>query len=225
LDSLELMRAEVLGHDDRAGGPWLLNANRNDWRKRPELTLRAFATVAECHRDARLVLHCNPSRRNLDLRSERARLGLEDRVILTRDEPRSRWSERRLSRLYACCEIGVNSAMAEGWGLVAFEHALHGAAQVMPRHAALAEIWGDAPVWVPTGEQTRLDDVFDGAQPDEDALSTILLDLVAYPDHARRAGQACQQRTQDPTLSWNEIGKRWRTLVAEVRSFSRTRLS
>jgi glycosyltransferase involved in cell wall biosynthesis len=95
----------------------------------------------------------------------------------------------------------------------------------MPRHAALAEIWGDAPVWVPTGEQTRVDGVFDGAQLDVDALSTILLDLVAHPEHARRAGQACQQRAQDPTLSWQEIGARWRTLVAEVRGFSRTRVS
>ena len=113
-------------------------------------------------------MHCNPRRRNLNLRDERARLGLDDRVILTRDEPPTRWSEHRLSRLYACCEIGVSSTMAEGWGLIAFEHALHGAAQVMPRHAALAEIWGDAPVWAPLGQQMRVDRVFDGAEPQVD---------------------------------------------------------
>lgn len=220
LHSRELMRAEVLGDDGPTSGPWLLNANRNDWRKRPELTLQAFAAVAERHPDARLVLHCIPQRHNLDLRTERARLGLADRVILTRDQRRSPWSEQRLSRLYACCEIGVSSTMAEGWGLVAFEHALHGAAQVMPRHAALAEIWGDAPVWAPTGEQTRVDRVFHGAPPHVDALSALLLDLVARPEHTRRAGQACQRRARDPALSWHDVGARWRTLITEALCFA-----
>jgi D-inositol-3-phosphate glycosyltransferase len=210
------MRAELLPDQDPGAGPWLLHANRNDWRKRPELTMQAFAAVAERHPRARLVMHSNLRRRDLDLRVERARLGLEDRVILTRDAPPTRWSESRLSRLYACCEIGVSSTMAEGWGLVAFEHALHGAAQVMPRHAALGEIWGDAPAWAPVGRQMRVDGVFDGAEPRVDALAAILLGLVERPEVARSVGQACERRARDPALSWDAVGAQWRTLVSEV---------
>lgn len=223
IDSRERMRADLLPDQDPGVGPWLLHANRNDWRKRPELTMQAFAAVAERHPQARLVMHSNLRRRNLDLRVERARLGLEDRVILTHDEPATRWSEPRLSCLYACCEIGVSSTMAEGWGLVAFEHALHGAAQVMPRHAALAEIWGDAPVWTPVGRQLRVDGVFDGAQPRVDALAAILLDLVGHPEVARSVGQACERRARDPALSWDAVGAQWRALVADVLASGRFR--
>ena len=114
----ELIRAARIPDAGSVAGPWLLNANRNDWRKRPELTMRAFAPIAERHPDARLLMHCNPRRHDMDLRIERARLGLVDRVILTRDENQRPWPEERLSQLYASCEIGVSTTMAEAWGLV-----------------------------------------------------------------------------------------------------------
>jgi D-inositol-3-phosphate glycosyltransferase len=211
-----LIRAALIPDAGSVSGPWLLNANRNDWRKRPELTMRAFAPIAERHPDARLVMHCNPRRHDMDLRIERARLDLGDRVVLTLDENQQPWPEERLSRLYASCEIGVSSTMAEAWGLVAFEHALHGAAQVMPRHAGLAEIWGDAPLWVPLGQRTRVDMTFGGGEPQVDALTAILLNLIQCPQDIRSAGQACQRRAVDPSLSWETVGTQWLTLIAKV---------
>jgi hypothetical protein len=212
----ELMRAALIPDAGSVAGPWLLNANRNDWRKRPELTMRAFAPIAERHPDARLVMHCNPCRHDMDLRIERARLGLVDRVILTRDANQRPWPEERLSLLYASCEIGVSTTMAEAWGLVAFEHARHGAAQVMPRHAGLAEIWGDAPVWVPLGQRTRVDMTFGGAEPQVDPLTAILLNLIEHPPDMHSAGRACQRRARDPSLSWETVGTQWLTLIAKL---------
>jgi hypothetical protein len=43
------MRAALIPDAGSVAGPWLLNANRNDRRKRPELTMRAFAPIAERH--------------------------------------------------------------------------------------------------------------------------------------------------------------------------------
>lgn len=212
----ELIRKALIPDTGSVSGPWLLNANRNDWRKRPELTMRAFAPIAKRHPDARLVLHCNPRRRDMDLRIERARLDLGDQVMLTRDENQPPWPEDRLTLLYASCEIGVSSTMAEAWGLVAFEHARHGAAQVLPRHAGLAEIWGDAPVWVPLGQSTRVDMTFGGAEPQVDALTAILLNLIERPQDMHSAGQACQRRAQDPSLSWETVGTHWLTLIAKL---------
>jgi glycosyltransferase involved in cell wall biosynthesis len=194
----------------------VLNANRNDWRKRPELTLRAFAAVVERHPDARLVLHCNPRRRDVDLRVESKRLRLGDHVILTHDRDDQPWPERRLSQLYACCDVGVNSALAEAWGMVAFEHALHGAAQVLPAHPALREIWGDAPAWAPVGETVRVDNVFEGAAPVVERLSSILLDLVGQPERARAVGDACARRAGNPMFSWRHVGDAWCRLVARI---------
>ena len=106
--------------------------------------------------------------------------------------------------------------MAEAWGLVAFEHARHGAAQVMPRHAGLAEIWGDAPLWVPLGQRTRVDLTFGGAEPHVDALTAIMLNLIERPQDLHTAGRACQRRAGDPALSWETVGTQWLTLITKL---------
>jgi glycosyltransferase involved in cell wall biosynthesis len=212
----ELMNAALIPDAGSVAGPWLHNANRNDWRKRPELTMRAFAPIAERHPDARLIMHCTPRRPDMDLRIERARLGLGERVILTRNENDRPWPDERLSQLYTSCEIGVSSTMAEAWGLVAFEYARHGAAQVMPRHAGLAEIWGDAPPWVPLGQRTRVDMTFGGAEPQVDALTGIMLHLIERPQDMHSAGQACRRRAGDPALSWETVGTQWRSLITKL---------
>jgi glycosyltransferase involved in cell wall biosynthesis len=43
--------------------------------------------------------------------------------------------------LYNACDVGVNTAMGEGWGLVSFEHAATGAAQIVPNHTSFIENW------------------------------------------------------------------------------------
>jgi len=106
--------------------------------------------------------------------------------------------------------------MAEAWGLVAFEHARHGAAQVMPRHAGLAEIWGDAPLWVPLGQRTRVDMTFGGDEPQVDALTGILLNLIERPQDRHSAGRACRRRARDPALSWETVGTQWRSLITKL---------
>ncbi len=212
----ELIRVGLLPDAGSITGPWFLNANRNDWRKRPELTMRAFAPIAKRHPDARLVMHCHPSRPDMDLRIERVRLGLEQRVIFSQDEGQQSWPEEQLALLYASCEIGVSSTMAEAWGLVGFEHALHAAAQILPKHAGLAEIWGDAPSWIPPGSPTRVDMTFAGAEPQVDPLTEVMLNLIEHPDIMRSVGLACRRRAGDRSLSWEAVGSQWLTLIAKL---------
>ena len=66
-----------------------------------------------------------------------ASLDLGDRVHVSRDE----FSNDDLNRLYGACDVGVNTSCGEGWGLVSFEHALTGAAQVVPRNSVCEELW------------------------------------------------------------------------------------
>ncbi len=210
----ELVDAGLLPDTGSTAGPWFLNANRNDWRKRPELTMQAFAPIAEQHPDARLVMHCQPCRPDMDLRIEQARLGLGHHVIFSQQECQQPWPDEQLSLLYASCEIGVSSTMAEAWGLVGFEHAMHGAAQILPEHAVLREIWGDAPSWVPRGTETRVDMTFAGAEPQVDAMTEVMHSLVENPDIMRNVGLACRDRARDRSLSWEAVGTQWLTLIA-----------
>ncbi|WP_164000043.1 glycosyltransferase family 4 protein [Pyxidicoccus caerfyrddinensis] len=201
----------------RAAGTWLLNGNRHDSRKRPELTLRAFASLAADHPAATLVLHCRAARPGLNLRIERDRLGLRGSVILTEEEGEPVYDESRLGALYSACEIGVNSASAEGWGLVAFEHALHGAAQVLPDHETLRELWGAAPVWVKTGREVVVDEVFSGAEPDVGALAEAMRGLLKRVAHRQAVANACARRAAAPAYRWDAAGRLWCELLGRVR--------
>jgi glycosyltransferase involved in cell wall biosynthesis len=201
-------------HAHRAEGVWLLNANRNDYRKRPELTMAAFALVAKDLPQATLVLHCSPDRPGLDLRAERDRLGLGDNVVFTQDTYPGPLTERQLADLYACCDIGINTALAEGWGLIAFEHALCGAAQILPAHKGLQEIWGGAPLWIPVGEKTAIDDVFSGQAPGTAALSAAVRYLVVDAAARQQVAGACAARASDYRFEWERVGAMWRKMVA-----------
>ncbi|HEX8674731.1 MAG TPA: hypothetical protein VF710_22725, partial [Longimicrobium sp.] len=201
---------------DRARATWILNANSNTDRKRPELTLRAFAGIAAEHPEAMLVLHCRAARPGLDLRIERDRLGLRDSVILTEQERQGPYDEARLGALYSACELGVNSASAEGWGLAAFEHALHGAAQILPAHATLHEIWGTAPAWVATGGEVLIDQAFSGNEACVEALSGAMRALLECPERRVAVADACALRAASPHYQWDAVGLRWRELLGRV---------
>ncbi|MDQ3287357.1 MAG: hypothetical protein M3Q42_03680 [Pseudomonadota bacterium] len=196
-------------------GTWILNANRNDQRKRPELTLRAFAECGTKPGEALLVLHCTPHRPGLDLRIERDYYGLRKQVILTSEMKPGSWSDQDIGLLYKSCEIGVNSALGEGWGLVAFEHALCGGAQIMPRHAGLAEIWGEAPAWVNVGAQTiPTDEVFSGQFAETQSLTGVMKELIHNRGQTAAVAKACAARAASAELSWESVGERWRDIMA-----------
>ena len=201
----------------QAGHTWLLNANRNDERKLPELTLRAFAEVVARRPATTLVLHGGVQRPGLDLHILRDELGLRRNVIFSRTEgggPAGPWSEQALAQLYRCCEIGVNTAAGEGWGLIAFEHALHGGAQVMPAHEGLREIWGTAPQWVALGAERGIDEVFAGHLPAADDLARQLLHLVDNTEALLRVATACASHARQAAFGWAAVGAHWRELLA-----------
>lgn len=179
---------------------WILNANRNDPRKRLELTLRAFAHVRRRGHDAWLVLHTGRPPRRLHLGVRVAELGIADRVIFTSGEDEGdhpRWSDAALNELYNACEVGVNTSSREGWGLVAFEHALTGAAQVITDTPIHREIWGDAAVLAGEGAT--------GA-----ALERLVGDPAARRLQAGRARDRARGRDVDPA----SVGRSWRELTA-----------
>ncbi|HKP91470.1 MAG TPA: glycosyltransferase, partial [Thermoleophilaceae bacterium] len=134
-------RRRVLG-DRHAGAFVVLNANRNIRRKRLDLTLRGFAEFARDRPDAVLYLHSGPADRGYDLTGLARELGIAERMVVTPHEGRRpRVSDERLNLVYNACDVGLNTADAEGFGLVAFEHAATGAAQVVPDHGPCAELW------------------------------------------------------------------------------------
>ena len=130
----------------------VLNGNQNVRRKRLDLTLRGFRRFSRgIDWDSRLVLLSDPAGRTVDLRPLIRKLGLANRVVRPDlGGPSGKMSDAVLNELYNACDVGLNTAMGEGWGLVSLEHAATGAAQVVSDLPSLAEIWGDNAPRIPS---------------------------------------------------------------------------
>jgi glycosyltransferase involved in cell wall biosynthesis len=93
------------------------SVNTNQFRKRQDLTLRAFAKLARANPRAVLILHCAGSQMGgWDLPQDVRRLGLESRVLLLH-QLYPRLTEDQLCTLYNALDVHINTSGGEGWGL------------------------------------------------------------------------------------------------------------
>ncbi len=197
----------------------VLNANRPHERKRIDLTLEGFARfAADKPSEVKLWLHhahMDPEQRDAIL-ALAASHGIADRLRVT-ELGAAPLSDAELNLVYNACEVGVNSAMGEGWGMVSFEHAATGAAQIVPDSSACAELWEGAAELV-TARDTGV------PRFSMLAMSTVSAEGIAgalerlYSDPARRralAGAAYRNATQ-VSYGWGAISERWRRLLEEL---------
>jgi D-inositol-3-phosphate glycosyltransferase len=184
----------------------VLNANRNIRRKRVDLTLAAFARFARDRPGARLYLHMGARDGGCDVPALAAELGIADRVLLAPAQGRRpRVPDDELNLVYNACDVGVNTCAAEGWGLVAFEHAATGAAQVVPDHSACAELWRDRALLVPAGPG--------GAVAPGDVAAAL---ARLHDDQGLRADLAARARAhaRSQRFAWETVAVRFGELLA-----------
>lgn len=190
----------------------VLNANRPLERKRIDLTIEGFALFARGKpADVRLRLHHAID--GDDHAALVSRLGIGDRVDVTS----STLTDAELNLLYNGCCVGVNTALGEGWGLVSFEHAAAGAAQVVPDSSACAELWAGAAEVVPA-EDTGVPGFSPLAMRTVSAagVAEALERLYSDPEHLRALSAAAFENAIQPRYRWDEIGAQWRGLLDEA---------
>ncbi|MHA7578896.1 glycosyltransferase family protein [Paenibacillus vandeheii] len=186
----------------------VLNANRNGQRKRVDITLEAFAEFAHGKPDVYLYLHMGMRDCGVDVLKLASEYSIMDRLLTTtRDRQRPRTNEIDLNLIYNSADVGLNTSSGEGWGLVAFEHAATGAAQVVPDHSACGELWRAEGICIPSKPET-------GNMPVVSAKTTaqVLEELYTSPVYLEdRSWQAYQYATS-LEWRWQEIAKRWKEL-------------
>jgi glycosyltransferase involved in cell wall biosynthesis len=177
----------------------VLNANRNQPFKRIDVFLRGFALfAADKPPHVKVYLHMasrTPKPGEVPLADA---LGIRHRILSGASPQHPEVPSAWLNQLYCACDVGVNTSEKEGWGLVSFEHAAAGGAQIVPRHTACAELWdGGAGLF------------FDGG-PEGVAQALEILDR----DPARRDAIAAAgyHHARRPEFSWKVIGVRWADL-------------
>ena len=124
----------------------VLNANRNQPRKRIDTTIRGFALFArDKPPSVKLFLHMGVEDVGWNVIQLARRYGVEDRVLMSSlARVIQGVAAKQLNLVYNACDVGLNTSSAEGWGLPSFEHAATRAAQIVPRHSACEELWRDS---------------------------------------------------------------------------------
>lgn len=125
-------------------------------------------------------------------------------------------SIEKLNQVYNSVDIGVNTCIGEGWGLVNTEHAATGVAQVVPDHTSLKEIFYDMPRIQCNASETDRNYGLERMLPDPDSLAEILNDY--YVDHMKlnAANNWCYKRVHETQFSWPVITDHMLSIVCSV---------
>jgi glycosyltransferase involved in cell wall biosynthesis len=123
----------------------------------------------------------------------------------------------KLNLLYNACDVGMNTSMGEGWGLVSFEHGAAGGAQIVPAHSACAEIWsGRAEMIPPARSYTPEFSVLEMGEVSTEGAAQALENLYCDLRRRQALAQAAFQAAQNPEYAWDAIAARFDDLFAAM---------
>lgn len=202
----------------------VFNGQRNQFRKRIDITISAFARFAVDKPDAQLYLHMGLKDQGWDLMGlfarEMRKVGLDPngRIILTSNTPNPpNVSVEMLNNIYNCADVGVNTCKGGGWELVNFENASCRVAQVVPDHTSTKEIFEGA------GKLIRCDHVDVDVNyarempcPSVESLTEILNGLYQDRGELEATAQRCYDRVTEERFSWDVIAKQFAGVFQDV---------
>jgi glycosyltransferase involved in cell wall biosynthesis len=213
-------KTRVFGDLPDAGASFVvLNASRPDLRKRVDLTLRGFAMFAAGKpANVKLCLH-HPvmgDAADRELGSVLRECGLGERLSVN---PLGRRivGDDELNLLYNACDVGINTAMGEGWGLVSSEHGAAGAAQIVPDHTACAELWRGRAELIPPARSYVPDfSPLEMGEVSPQGVARALETLYRDPARRQELSRAAAGVAQNPAYSWGAVTRQFDDLIVEL---------
>lgn len=202
----------------------VLNASRPDPRKRVDLTIEGFAIfAANKPANVRLCLHhaISRERERTQIQSLIQRCDIEDRVFVNPLGERV-LEDRDLNLLYNACDVGINTSMGEGWGLVSMEHGAAGGAQIVPDHSACSDLWNGRGELIPPARSYVPEfSVLDMGEVSAQGVAQALENLYRDPERRRELSKAAWRAGQNTAYSWDAIAGEFESLFAALRSQQR----
>ncbi len=202
----------------------VFNGNRNQPRKRIDLTIKGFIKFAKDKPDARLWLNMGKKDMGWDLAPLFKRVARDEgydptgKLILTSPHfsTHNCLPIEKLNQVYNAVDVGINTCIGEGWGLVNTEHAATGTAQVVPDHTSLKEIFDGVPRIACHGSETDRNYGLERPLPEPESLAELL--TAYYDDRSLLAehGQWCYDRIHREAFTWPFIQKQMLDIVEGV---------
>lgn len=193
------------------------NVNRNQPRKRLDLTIQIFASWIRQHRvpNAHLLLHCAQKDIGWDLRRVAAYHGVSDRLILTgAEDMRDLQDAGRMKFIYNSLDVQMTTTLGEGWGLTTMEGMACGIPQIVPDSSALGE-WAAPAVKIPCSRTLFHPEInTTGALVDEAPFVAALQAL--YQSKAARGRLAAEglAHVRKEAFRWETVAWQFQTLLA-----------
>lgn len=199
------------------------NVNRNQPRKRLDLTIRYFCKWINDHniKDAYLYLHVAPTGdlNGYDCEQLMAYYGCLGRLIMQKPATFYGKSEEHMRNTYNAFNVQLTTTQGEGFGLTSFEGAACGVLQILPKWSALGDLFGDNCAYaVPCTSTCTTHDTINvvGGVMDEalaiDALSYVYEDPSAFNETICSATKL----VNEPRFRWRNIGESFRDAIKEV---------
>ena len=208
---------QCLGLNIPSGAFIVGNVNRNQPRKRLDLTIQIFAAWIKQHSitNAHLLLHCAQKDTGWDLRRVAACYGVADRLILTGAEDiRDLQDAHRLRLVYNCLDVQVTTTLGEGWGLTTMEGMACGIPQIVPDSSALGE-WATPAVKIPCSRTLIHPEINTiGALVDEAPFVAALQAL--YQSKAERSRLAAEgvEHVRGEAFRWEAVARQFQALLS-----------
>ena len=202
----------------------VFNGNRNQFRKRIDITVEGFAKFAKDKPDTQLYLHMGLKDQGWDIMPlfaramQREGIDPNGRIILTaQTQGPPNVEVDFLNTIYNAVDVGVNTCKGEGWGLVSHEHAACRVAQVVPDHTSCKEIFEGY------GRLIRCDHVDVDTNysrempcPSSDHLAAVLTDLYEDKEKREATAELCYLRATDERFNWDTIAHQFGEVFQEV---------
>lgn len=199
-----------------------LNVNRNQPRKRLDLTIEAFAEYYHVsNTDAYLYLHvCPTGDFGYGIDHLAKYYGLKGRVILADPGVYHGSTEEEMVQTYRAANVGLTTTQGEGWGLTTMEGMACGIPQIVPDWSALGEWAKDAAYLVPCSSHTVTPNGVNviGAVPSVDEVVEAMREVL-MPDTYERARNRGLELVAQPRFRWANIADAFVEAVAEALTF------
>lgn len=197
------------------------NVNRNQPRKRLDLSIRYFAKWVNRNKvkDAYLYLHIAPTGdTGVQLKQLANYYGVDNQLILAEPPTFYGDTEEEVVETYNCFDLQINTGQGEGFGLTTLEGMACGVPQIVGDWAALGD-WAKGAAWMVPCTSTAVGPPYLnvlGGVPDETLFIAALQAMYSnqgYRDTNRAAGL---ERAAERQFRWEYVGEQFLQVVDNV---------
>jgi D-inositol-3-phosphate glycosyltransferase len=203
------------------------NLNRNQPRKRLDLTVEIFARWVQKNQvsNAFLLLHCAQKDTGWDLRRVAAFHGVADRLLLTGNhDMRDMQNQQHLQLIYNSLDVQMSTTLGEGWGLTTMEGMACGVPQIVPDSSALSE-WATPAVKIPCSRMLMHPEInTTGALVDEAPFVAALQALYQSKSARRQLAAQGLAHVRGEAFRWENVAGQFHALMAAPRSHAKRQM-